>query len=144
MPPCSRSPSSRRSWIYIWPTQTRASRCTRRPTALYFYRTARGFPGGWSDDRQHAEREGLTVQAYARRVACSILRADEIPLDDVPEQDLAAAFHQFVEDQRECWQDEARAGREQLQAIPTIFELRGYDVAGNAIERRSYPSCAEL
>ena len=29
--------------------------------ALYFYRTARGLPGGWSDDYQHAEREGLTV-----------------------------------------------------------------------------------
>ena len=89
--------------------------------ALYFYLTARGLPGGWSDDHQHAEREGLTVEGYARRVACSILRADEIPLDDVPEHDLAAAFHQFVEDQRERWQDEARAGREQLQAIPTIY-----------------------
>ncbi len=111
--------------------------------ALYFYRTARGLPGGWSDDYQHAEREGLTAEAYARRVACSILRVDEIPLDDVPEQDLAAAFHQFVEDQRERWQDEARAGRQQLQAIPTIYELRGYDAAGNAIERRSYPNCAE-
>jgi hypothetical protein len=112
--------------------------------ALYFYRTARGLPGGWSDDHQHAEREGLTVAGYARRVACSILRADEIPLDDVPEQDLTAAFHQFVNDRRERWQDEARAGREQLQAIPTIFELRGFDVAGKAIERRSYPNCAEL
>ena len=143
-PRCSRSPSSRCSWTFTWPTQRPASRCTPRPTALYFYRTARGLPGGWSDDHQHAEREGLTVAGYARRVACSILRADEIPLDDVPEQDLAAAFHQFVEDQRERWQDEARAGREQLQAIPTIFELRGYDAAGNAIERRSYPNCAEL
>ena len=112
--------------------------------ALYFYRTARGLPGGWSDDYQHAEREGLTAEGYARRVACSILRVDEIPLDDVPEQDLAAAFHRFVEDQRERWQDEARAGREQLQAIPTIYELRGYDAAGKAIERRSYPNCAEL
>jgi hypothetical protein len=112
--------------------------------ALYFYRTARGLPGGWSDDYGHAEREGLTVAGYARRVACSILRVDEIPLDEVPEQDLTAAFQQFVEDQRERWQDEARAGREQLQAIPTIYELRGYDVAGNAIERRGYPNCAEL
>jgi hypothetical protein len=112
--------------------------------ALSFYRTARGLPGGWSDDYRHAKREGLTVEAYARRVACSILRADEIPLDDVPEQHLPAAFHRFVEDQRERWQDEARAGREQLQSIPTIFELRGYDVAGNAIDRRSYPNCAEL
>jgi hypothetical protein len=111
--------------------------------ALYFYRAARGLPGGWTDDYQHAEREGLTVADYARRVACSILRVDETPLDDVPEQDLAGAFHRFVEDQRERWQGEARAGREQLQAIPTIFELRGYDVAGNAIERRSYPNCAE-
>jgi hypothetical protein len=112
--------------------------------ALYFYRTARGLPGGWSDDHQHAEREGLTVASYARRVACSILRVDEIPLDGVSEGDLATAFHQFVEDQRERWQDEAHAGREQLQAIPTIYELRGYDVAGKAIERRSYPNCAEL
>ena len=112
--------------------------------ALYFYRTARGLPGGWSDDYQHAEREGLTVAGYARRVACSILRVDEIPLDDVPEGDLAAAFHQFVKGQRERWQDEALAGRKQLKAIPTIYELRGYDVAGNAIERRSYPNCAEL
>jgi len=111
---------------------------------LYFYRTARGLPGGWSDDHQHAEREGLTVAGYTRRVACSILRADEIPLDDVPEQHLTVAFHRFVDDQRERWRDEARAGREQLRAIPTIFELRGYDVAGNAIERRSYPNCAEL
>ncbi len=111
--------------------------------ALYFYRTARGLLGGWSDDYRHAEREGLTVAAYARRVACSILRVDEIPLDDVPEQDLIGAFHQFVQDQRERWSDEARAGRQQLQAIPTIFELRGYDAAGNAIERRSYPNCAE-
>jgi hypothetical protein len=112
--------------------------------ALYFYRAARGLPGGWSDDHQHAEREGLSASDYALRVACSILRVDEIPLDDVPEQDLAAAFHQFVEDQRERWQDEACAGREQLQAIPTIFELRDYDAAGKAIERRSYPGCAEL
>lgn len=112
--------------------------------ALYFYRTARGLAGGWGDDYQHAEREGLTAESYARRVACSILRVDEIPLDDVPEQDLAAAFHQFVEYQRERWQDEARAGREQLQAIPTIYELRSYDVAGNAIERHSYPNCAEF
>ena len=111
---------------------------------LYFYRAARGLPGGWSDDYQHAERAGLSTSDYARRVACSILRVDEIPLDDVPEQGLAAAFHRFVEDQRERWQAEARAGREQLQAIPTIYELRGYDVAGNAIERRSYPNCAEL
>jgi hypothetical protein len=49
-----------------------------------------------------------------------------------------------VEDQRERWQDEARAGRAQLHAIPTIYELRGYDVAGNAIEPRSYPHCADL
>jgi hypothetical protein len=112
--------------------------------ALYFYRSARGLPGGWSDDHQHAEREGLTAAGYARRVACSILRVDEIPLDDVPEPDLVAAFHGFVEDQRERWQNEARAGREQLRAIPTIYELRGYDVAGNAIERRSYPNCAEF
>jgi len=112
--------------------------------ALYFYRAARGLPGGWSDDYQHAEREGLSTSDYARRVACSILRVDSILLDDVPEQDLTAAFHRFVEDQRERWQEEARAGREQLQAIPTIYELRGYDVAGNAIERRSYPNCAEL
>jgi hypothetical protein len=111
---------------------------------LYFYRAARGLLGGWSDDYGHAEREGLTVAGYARRVACSILRVDEIPLDDVAEQDLAAAFHRFVEEQRERWQDEARGGREQLQAIPTIYELRGYDVAGKAIERRSYPNCAEL
>jgi hypothetical protein len=111
---------------------------------MHFYRAARGLPGGWRDDHRHAEREGLTVAGYARRMACSILRADEIPLDDVPEQDLAAAFHQFVEDQRERWQDEARAGREQLQAIPTIYELRGYDAAGNAIERHSYPNCAEF
>jgi hypothetical protein len=110
--------------------------------ALYFYRTARGLAGGWSDDHGHAERDGLTVAAYARRVACSILRLDEIPLEDVPEQDLAAAFHQFVKDQRERWRDEARAGREQLQAIPTLYELRGYDAAGNAIERLSYPNCA--
>ena len=112
--------------------------------ALYFYRAARGLPGGWSDDHQHAEHEGLTVAGYAWRVACSILRVDEIPLDDVPEGGLTAAFHQFVEDQRERWQDEARAGREQLQAIPTIFELRGYDVAGKRVERRGYPNCAEL
>jgi hypothetical protein len=112
--------------------------------ALYFYRTARGLAGGWSDDHQHAEREGLTAAAYARRVACSILRVDEIPLDDVPEHDLAAAFHRFVDDQRERWQEEARAGCEQLLAIPTIYELRGYDVAGEAIERRGYPNCAEF
>ena len=112
--------------------------------ALYFFRTARGLPGGWSDDHQYAEREGQTVARYARRVACSILRVDEIRLDDVPEQDLAAAFRRFVEDQRERWQEEALAGRDQLLAIPTIYELRGYDVAGNAIERRSYPNCAEL
>ena len=112
--------------------------------ALYFYLTARGIPGGWSDDHQHAELAGLTVEACARRVACSMLRTDEIPLDDVPEHDLAAAFRQFVEDQRERWRDEARAGRDQLLAIPTIFELRGYDVAGDAIERRSYPNCSEL
>ena len=112
--------------------------------ALYFYRAARGLPGGWTDDYQHAEREGLTVADYARRVACSILRVDETPLDDVPEQDLAGAFHRFVDDQRERWQDEARAGRQRLQAIPTTYELRGYDVAGNAIERRSYRNCAEL
>jgi hypothetical protein len=112
--------------------------------ALYFYRAARGLSGGWSDDRQHAEREGLTVAGYARRVACSILRVDEIPLDDVPEHDLTAAFHRFVEDQRERWPGEARAGRQQLQAIPTIYELRGYEVAGKAIERRSYRNCAEL
>src|SRR5271165_3099732 len=111
--------------------------------ALYFYRTARGLPGGWSDDHQYAGREGLTVAGYARGVACSILRVDEIPLDDVPEQDLTAAFHQFVEDQRERLRDEARAGREQLQAIPTIYELRGYDAAGNAIGLGSYPNCAE-
>ena len=66
-------------------------------------------------------------------MACSILRVDEIPLDEVPEQHLTAAFHQFVHDQRERWQEEARAGREQLQAIPTIYELRGYDAAGKAI-----------
>src|SRR5277367_307565 len=89
---------------------------------LYSYRTARGLPGGWSDDYQHAEREGLTAEAYARRVAYSILPADEIPLDEVPEPHLTAASHQFVEDQRERWQDEARAGRQQLQAIPTICE----------------------
>ena len=77
-------------------------------------------------------------------MACSILRADEIPLDDVPAQDLTGAFHQFVEDQRERWQDEARAGRQQLQAIPTIYELRGYDAAGKRVERRGYPNCAEL
>src|SRR5271167_4719699 len=112
--------------------------------ALYFYRTARGLSGGWSDDYQNAEREGLTVAGYARRVACSILRADEIPLDDVPEPDLTAAFHQIVEYQRERWQDEARAGREQLWAIPRIYELRGYDAAGNAIERRGYSNCAEF
>src|SRR5271170_4231607 len=57
--------------------------------ALYFYRTARGLHGGWSDDHQHAEPEGLTVAGYARRVACSILRADEIPLDDMHEQHLS-------------------------------------------------------
>ena len=110
---------------------------------LYFYRTTRGLPGGWSDDYRHAEREGLTAEGYARRVACSILRVDEIPLDEVPEPGLAAVFHQFVEDQRERWSDEARAGRDQLQAIPTIYELRGYDAAGKAIERRSYPNCAD-
>lgn len=111
---------------------------------LYFYRTARGLPGGWTDDHRHAEREGLSVADYALRVACSILRVDSIPLDYLPQQDLTAAFHQFVNDQRERWQREARTGREQLQAIPTIYELRGYDVAGKRIERRSYPNCAEL
>jgi hypothetical protein len=111
---------------------------------LYFYRTVRGLAGGWTDDYHHAEREGLSVADYTLRVACSILRVDSIPLDDVPEQDLAAAFHQFVNDQRERWRREARAGREQLQAIPTIYELRGYDVEGKRIERRSYPNCAEL
>jgi hypothetical protein len=65
------------------------------------------------------------------------------PRRDVPEQDLADAFHRFVDDQRERWQAEARAGREQLEAIPMIFELRVYDAAGNAIGRRSYPDCAE-
>ena len=70
---------------------------------LYFYRTARGLPDGWSDDYRHAAREGLTTEAYARRVACSILRVDEISLEDVPEEDLPAAFHCFVEDQRERW-----------------------------------------
>jgi hypothetical protein len=112
--------------------------------ALYFYRTARGLPGGWSDEYHHAEREGLSVADYARRLACSILRVDVIPLDDVPEQDLAAAFPQFVNDQRERWQREAKAGRARLEAIPTIYELRGYDVAGKPIERRSYPNCAAL
>jgi hypothetical protein len=111
---------------------------------LYFYRTARGLPGGWSDDYHEAERDGLTVEGYARSVACSILRVDEIPLDDVPGQDLPAAFHQFVDEQRERWQREARSGREQLHAIPTVYELRGYDVEGERVERRSYPNCAEL
>jgi hypothetical protein len=111
---------------------------------LYFYRTARGLPDGWTDDYHHAESEGLSVADYARRVACSILRVDSIPLDDVPEQGLVAAFRRCVNDQRERWRHEAQAGREQLEAIPTIYELRGYDVAGRAIERRSYPKCAEL
>jgi hypothetical protein len=111
---------------------------------LYFYRAARGLPGGWSDDYHHAKREGLTVDDYARRVVGSILRVEEIPLDDVPEQDLAAEFHQFVNDQRERWQRQAQVGREQLAAIPTIYELRGYDISGKRIERRSYPNCAEL
>jgi hypothetical protein len=92
---------------------------------LYFYRAARGLPGGWSDDYHHAEREGLSVKDYARRVACSILRVDSIPLDDVPMHNLAAAYHEFVNNQREQWQHEAIAAREQLEAIPTIYELRG-------------------
>jgi hypothetical protein len=110
----------------------------------YFYRTACGLPGGWTDDYHHAEREGLSVEDYARRVACSILRVDVIPLDDAPAADLHAAFHEFVNDQRERWRREAVAGREQLEAIPTIYELRGFDVAGKPIERRTYPNCAEL
>jgi hypothetical protein len=112
--------------------------------ARYFYRAARGLPGGWDDRYHHAEREGLSVEDYTRRAACSILRADTIPLDDVPAADLDAAFHQFINDQRERWRREAVAGREQLEAIPTIYELRGFDVAGKPIERRTYPNCAEL
>jgi hypothetical protein len=34
-----------------------------------------------------------------------------IPLDDVCAQDLAAAFREFVNEQRARWQREARAGR---------------------------------
>jgi hypothetical protein len=113
-------------------------------TGLYFYRAARGLNGGWTDDYQQAGREGLTVEEYARHAACSALRVERIPLDDVPEQDLAAAFHEFVNDQRERWRNEALAGRTQLEAVPTVYELRGYDAAGKAIELRCYPNCAEL
>jgi hypothetical protein len=112
--------------------------------SLYFYRTARGVRGGWTDDYHHAKREGLSVEDYAQRLACSILRVTAIPLDDVPEADLDAAFRQFVNDQRERWRREAIAGRAQLQAIPTIYELRGFDAAGKPIERRTYSNCAEL
>lgn len=111
--------------------------------ALYFYKTARGLPGGWSDDYGHAAREGLSVEQYARRVACSILRLDDIPLDHVAPSELSAAFHALVSDQRSRWRLDAAAGRAQLEAIPTACELRGFDLAGKAIERRSYPNCAD-
>jgi hypothetical protein len=78
--------------------------------ARYFYRTARGLPGRWRDDCQHAELAGLTVEARARRVVCSMLRMDEIPLDDVPDShDLRAA--------------RLRRGRERDRA-PQLSQLR--------------------
>ncbi len=111
---------------------------------LYFYRTARSLPGGWTDDYGQADREGLTIQQYAQRAACHCLRVQSIPLDHVDEQELPAAFHEFVEQQRDRWQHEATTGRAQLQAIPTIDELRGYDVRGYRVKQRSYPNCSEL
>ena len=32
---------------------------------------------------------------------------------------------------------------ELFEQIRRVYELRGYDVGGRAIERRSYPNCAE-
>jgi hypothetical protein len=93
----------------------------RAGNGLYFYRAACGLAGGWSDDYRHAARQGMTIADYARRVACSILRVELIPLDHVPPQDLAAVFRQFVSDQSERWRREAEAGRAQLEAIPTIY-----------------------
>ncbi len=107
------------------------------PNGFYYYRTARHLSGGWADYGQ-AEREGLTIQEFALRVACSTLRVDSIPLDHVSEKELPAAFHKFVNEQRERWQREALAGREQLQTIPTIEEQRGYDIDGCRIKQRSY------
>ncbi len=111
------------------------------PNGYYYYRTARRISGGW-DDYGQAEREGLTPQEFALRVACSTLRVDSIPLDRISEKELPAAFHKFVNEQRERWQREALAGRAQLLAIPTVEELRGYDVGGHRIKQRSYPSAA--
>jgi hypothetical protein len=108
---------------------------------LYFYRAARGL-GGWRDDYSRAEREGLTAAEYARRLACSTLRVESIPLDEVAPDELADAFRAFVDEQRARWRSEAQAGRAQLEAIPTVCELRGYDAAGQRVEQRSYPNAA--
>jgi len=82
---------------------------------LYFYRTARGLPGGWSDDNHHAEREGLTVAGYARRVACSILRVDEIPLDDMPSKPSSPPSI-------DSWRTSASAGR--MKRTPDVSSCR--------------------
>jgi hypothetical protein len=101
---------------------------------LYFYRAARGL-GGWTDQYGQAERAGLTAPEYARRLACSALRVEAIPLDDVAPCDLAAAFARFVDAQRPRWASEAQAGRALIQALPTVEEQRGYDLGGRAVER---------
>lgn len=64
---------------------------------------------------------------YCYRVACNILRVDEIPLSEITPEDesprefatyLRQRFHEFVDAQRERWAQEAAEARALLESLP--------------------------
>lgn len=98
--------------------------------ALYFYRGARGDTRrGWTERYGAAERRGEAPEAHARRVACEILRVDELPaeFDDLSDVRpggplpmpslLERAFREFVDAQRARWKQEADAARQLIEGI---------------------------
>lgn len=85
---------------------------------LYFYRTGRGLPGGWTAHYPSEIPRGQTEQNHAYRMACKILRVAEIPLGLVPEDELPEAFRAFVDAQRDQWTREAAEGRALLESLP--------------------------
>ena len=73
--------------------------------------------------RYHAEHTGP-------HLAAQYLRVDDVR--DLPRTLEPEAWEAFCAAQAERWRAEARAAVETLRMMPTLYDLRGYDVHGDA------------
>lgn len=80
--------------------------------------------------QEYVERHGTGLERAKRT-----LRVDEIPAGALESRE---AFAAFVDSLRPQWAEEARRGRAMLEAIPELYELRGYDIHGHPIAKVAY------